>query len=147
MYNNGQFIEFQTYENKVGKNGTNIIDYLALKMGISKVKDKIINEEINKTLFRKIEIKKLNRKKIYQLIREEEICYCENMWYNRTGQKLHKDTWKNLFKYHKETKLIEIQWKILHNIFPTNILLNRIGIKDTEKCEFCNEKDFVEHIV
>ncbi len=68
------------------------------------------------------------------------------MWYNRTGQKLHKDTWKNLFKYHKETKLIEIQWKILHNIFPTNILLNRIGIKDTEKCEFCNEKDFVEHM-
>ena len=146
VYNNGQFIEFQAYENKVGKNCTNMIDYLALKMGILKVKDKIINEETNKILFRKIEIKKINRKKIYQLIREEEICYCENMWYNRTGQKLHKDTWKNLFKYHKETKLIEIQWKILHNIFPTNILLNRIGIKDTEKCEFCNEKDFVEHM-
>ena len=34
----------------------------------------------------------------------------------------------------------------MHNTFPTNILLNRIGIKQSEVCDFCNEKDFVEHM-
>ena len=58
---------------------------------------------------------------------------------------MNESTWENLFTFIKETKLQEIQWKIIHNIFPTNILLNRMGIKDSEKCEFCGEKDHIEH--
>ena len=50
-----------------------------------------------------------------------------------------------MFKSNKEIKLQEIQWKILHNVFPTNILLKRIGIKQSENCDFCNQRDFVEH--
>ena len=79
------------------------------------------------------------------MIKIEEVCHCENMWENRLGFKIHPHTWKNLFNHQKETKLVEIQWKILHNIFPTNILLNRMGLKESEKCDFCQEKDFVEH--
>ena len=31
------------------------------------------------------------------------------------------------------------------NVFPTNILLNRMGLKESEKCEYCHQRDFVEH--
>ena len=67
------------------------------------------------------------------------------MWENRFGHKLCPETWNNLFENIKETKLLEMQWKILHNIYPTNILLKKIGKKNSENCDFCSEKDYVEH--
>ena len=84
-------------------------------------------------------------KNTYKMFVKNETCYCENMWKNKFGYKVNEQSWTNIFKDIIEVKLQEIQWKILHNIFPTNILLNRMGIKNTENCEFCNEKDFVEH--
>ena len=76
---------------------------------------------------------------------KEETCFCEKMWENRLDRKLHCKTWQNLFTQIKETKLIQLQWKILHNIYPTNILLHKIGIKQSERCDFCEETDVVEH--
>ena len=62
------------------------------------------------------------------------------------GKKLHSNTWNNILIGLKETKLREVQWKIVHNIYPTNILLNKMGIKSSEKCDFCDEVDVVEHM-
>ena len=46
----------------------------------------------------------------------------------------------------KESRLRELHWKILHNIYPTNILLSKIGVTETNKCSYCtNEIDFIEH--
>ena len=58
-----------------------------------------------------------------------------------------KDTWSIPFSVCKEIKLIEIQWKILHRIYPTNILLKKMNIKQTDICEFCeqNDLDTLEH--
>ena len=36
--------------------------------------------------------------------------------------------------------------KTVHNIFPTNILLTRIGIKNSEKCELCGVTDYIKHL-
>ena len=141
----GQLISFDLYENRIGRHPSNLIDYLTLRTALSKIKNEILLDHNKNVLFKNIDIKQIKRKKIYQLIKKEELCYCETMWENKLGNNLHPETWVNLFKNIKETKLIEIQYKILHNIFPTNILLNRIGIKHSEKCDFCNEKDYVEH--
>ena len=75
----------------------------------------------------------------------QDRCYCETFWVKKFNINLNESTWENVFKYVKETKLQEIQWKILHNIFPTNVLLNRMGIKNSEKCDQCNETDHLEH--
>ena len=83
---------------------------------------------------------------IYQLLLKKETCHCENLWQNKLGKKLHESTWKNIFLNTKETKLQEIQWKIIHNIYPTNILLNRMGLEPSEKCEVCGVTEFVEHL-
>ena len=90
-------------------------------------------------------IDKLNRKQIYKLLINNEQCYCEKMWENKLNRKLKPNTWKNLFIEFKETELIQLQWKILHNIYPTNILLQKIGIKHSNKCDFCEERDIIEH--
>ena len=67
------------------------------------------------------------------------------MWENRIGHKMNPNTWSNLYTGQKEIKLIQLQWKILHNIFPTNIFLHKIGIKPSDLCDHCKERDYVEH--
>ena len=69
----------------------------------------------------------------------------ETFWERKFDTKLHETTWGNVFKFVKEIKLQELQWKILHNIFPTNILLKRMGISQSEKCDYCGENDLIEH--
>ena len=38
-----------------------------------------------------------------------------------------------------------LQWKIIHNIYPTNVTLNRIGLSLSEKCRFCQDTDSIDH--
>ena len=44
------------------------------------------------------------------------------------------------FQIVKETKLIFFQFKIIHNILPTQSSLLRAGIKDTDTCPLCNSE-------
>ena len=46
----------------------------------------------------------------------------------------------------KEVRLQELQWKVLHNIYPTNILLSKMGVARNSHCTYCtNEIDYIEH--
>ena len=46
----------------------------------------------------------------------------------------------------KETRLLSLQWKILHNIYPTSIMLAKMKVRDNHFCQFClGEVDYVEH--
>ena len=47
----------------------------------------------------------------------------------------------------KESRLRELQWKILHNIYPTLILLFKMGKAESNICDGCTsrETDFIEH--
>ena len=44
-----------------------------------------------------------------------------------------------------EPKLITLQWKILHMIYPTNKYLCKIGFTEEEKCIDCNDTDTLCH--
>ena len=45
----------------------------------------------------------------------------------------------------KESKLRLLQYKILHRIFPTNSLLSKMKIKESNTCEYCEKVDDIEH--
>ena len=46
----------------------------------------------------------------------------------------------------KEVRLRVLQWKILHNIYPTSILLQKMKIRDSSNCKYCpSTRDFIEH--
>ena len=45
----------------------------------------------------------------------------------------------------KEIKLRVLHYKLIHNIYPTNIVLNRMKIKSSELCDFCGVADYIEH--
>ncbi|XP_076468368.1 uncharacterized protein LOC143299124 [Babylonia areolata] len=44
----------------------------------------------------------------------------------------------NDFSCFSETRLKEVQWKILHNIYPTSILLHKMEIMENNKCSICD---------
>ena len=45
-----------------------------------------------------------------------------------------------------ETRLLALQWKILHNIYPTSIMLFKMKLRDNHFCQYCpNEIDYIEH--
>jgi hypothetical protein len=54
--------------------------------------------------------------------------------------------WLSAREATREVRLRELQWKINHNIYPTNILLHKMKVTEDNKCSLCrNEIDFIEH--
>ena len=51
---------------------------------------------------------------------------------------------KTIKKCTKESRLQLLHWIILHDIYPTSILLHKIGICSSNKCLFCGEVDYLE---
>ena len=147
MNENREFISYLEFKNKIGTHASNLTDYVTIKLAINKIKDKIdLKDENINILLNQQKSENLTRKYIYNFFIEEKRCHCETMWERKMGKTLHEKTWSNIFLSTKETKLQEIQWKIVHNIFPTNILLTRIGIKSSEKCELCGVTEYIEHL-
>lgn len=66
-------------------------------------------------------------------------------WERKYTLQISKNYWEMAYYATQEERLRILQWKILHNIFPTNILLHKMKIKQSNKCSFCNEIDYLEH--
>ncbi len=70
-----------------------------------------------------------------------------NFWLQKLNITVDETIWQIPSKSTKETRLKELQWKILHNIYPTNILLHKMKIVDNNKCSYCiQEIDYLEHL-
>ena len=44
----------------------------------------------------------------------------------------------------KESRLRLLHFKLIHNIYPTNILLEKLGIRKNNKCLECQVPDYIE---
>ena len=66
--------------------------------------------------------------------------------FGRFGFLLKEEVWHTAWKITKETRLSVLQRKILHNIYPTNILLNKMNVRERDKCIFCPDTiDYIEY--
>ena len=70
---------------------------------------------------------------------------CANgFWSRKFGLEIDEHIWSIPSLVTKETRLRVLQWKILHNIYPTNILL--YNVRDDQMCSYCNDVvDYIEH--
>ena len=67
------------------------------------------------------------------------------LWKNKFNIEIESEHWLTAINASKETRLRTMHWKIMHNIYPTNILLSKMKIKETQNCEWCDCQDFPEH--
>ena len=89
-------------------------------------------------------IPKQIREKINQASQIEPIAV--KLWERKFSISISKRHWTIARVSTKETRLRLLHWKILHNIYPSNYLLVKMGLKSTNKCDYCpNEIDFIEH--
>ena len=85
-------------------------------------------------------------KKILLTKRQNTIPTACRFWENKLGFDLKEEIWQTAWKTTKETRLLVLQWKILHNIYPTNIMLSKMKVRENDKCTYCPETiDYIEH--
>ena len=80
LTDNGEIITFNDYNQKIGANASNVIDYLTIKTGINKIKHRLIIAPSKAIQFKKHSLETIKRKKIYQLLHVDEKCHCEIVW-------------------------------------------------------------------
>jgi hypothetical protein len=78
--------------------------------------------------------------------RDASVPICQGLWLRKYDILIEKREWNLARECTSETRLRLLQWKILHNIYPTNILLSKMHVKENHYCSFCPETiDFIEH--
>ena len=97
------------------------------------------------TYFRGHIVGEIGRKKFLKLIQENEVPYVCSMWKRKLGVEIDKTHWMQAINATKEIRLRVLHWKIMNNIYPTNILLFKMSIRKSQNCEWCNELDYIEH--
>ena len=67
-------------------------------------------------------------------------------WKNKINYDVVKQTWLVSFTSTTETRLRVLHWKIVSNIYPTNIMLAKMAVRENNKCSFCPLiVDVIEH--
>ena len=67
-------------------------------------------------------------------------------WKRKFGIEIDANVWALPKLVTAEVRLIVLQWKILHNIYPTNIMLCKMKVKNNKYCTDCRDQvDYIEH--
>ena len=140
---NGILLTLDQFIEKYGMYSRAILDYNVIHNAL---KDKtIILEERPQCeyIFKGNPVGNLKRKFYYQSINPQVAPNCPYFWIRKFPN-------FDLFSWHyrhsfKESRLRILSWKILHNIYPTNILLYKMKIVDSMNCASCKTLDFIEH--
>ena len=87
-----------------------------------------------------------------KMIREKIVSlkYCwpcsASFWEKKFEIDFDRGVWNIPSKCCNETRLQCLHWKIVHNIYPTNIMLTKMKIRDSNKCQYCpSETDYIKH--
>ena len=142
---NGRIMTQNEFSDQYGRHSRSILDYVAIYNAIKHVFTVNVPQTTIPFNFRGIPVEKLNRKTIYGcLAREVRPPLCVGLWRRKFGVTITSAHWNTVLNL-REIRLRELSWKILHNVFPTNIMLHKIDIAPTNLCKYCNAVDYTEH--
>lgn len=95
---------------------------------------------------RQMPLRSLSSKTVRKILTNENSNIVQNVWSQKYGVVASsKEAWGLAKKVCSETRIICLQWKILHNIYGTQIILNKMGKADSPNCSTCMVPDTVEH--
>ena len=150
----GEIITFDAFCNVFGKNAETQFAYNIIFNALKKVEIEIklnlelqnFNNNAEKILFKSIEAAGISRKAFYNIINEKSVVSIKSEYRDLFSIEEHDPfVWQISLSCTSEIKLIQLQWKILHNIYPTGTLLHKMKIKQTENCDFCGQRDTLIH--
>ena len=146
--NDGNIISFNDVCERVGQKPTRQFEYNAL---CTALRGRLAEPLITSTSMEQTNVLKVCKRVTPQIIRHllttfktEQPC-CQKFWVRKYGITLTDAHWAIAYKTTKEERLRLLHWKLLHNIYPTNIMLHKMGLRDSIRCSYCQENDFIEH--
>eukprot|EP00916_Digyalum_oweni_P017983 GHVL01029953.1.p1 GENE.GHVL01029953.1~~GHVL01029953.1.p1 ORF type:complete len:439 (+),score=22.22 GHVL01029953.1:1286-2602(+) len=149
LYENNMFLPFHRICERVGHKPTRLFEYGAIRTAIASLFLKMNDNGIQamKVMdYQKISTFKPRqfRKLMVDAYQTETIAV--SFWKRKMGIEINKDIWQIASNASKEVRLRLLHWKITHNIYPTNIILYKMGITESISCTHCTEEtDYIEH--
>ena len=145
IVNENGIISFDEYLYKYGHYARAWLDYNVMVNAIRNKDIDFSDRQLRAKSFFNIPIEVITRKTIYSMLMPvENPKHIEEFWL-KNNVVLEKKHWLMPFSVTKETRLQILQWKILHNIYPTAILLQKMGIVNSINCQACEVTEFSEH--
>lgn len=146
VFRDDKIMTIEEIINKYGFYNGIQLDYNVMVNGISKSTIDF-RERGENTSNRKVKfLKTLTRKKIYlELVQGGNIDNVKNFWLKKLDVSITEKHWGLIWECTQETRLRVLQWKIIHNVYPTNILLQKMGYAQSQSCSTCSVTDFSEH--
>lgn len=136
-------ISLQDFRVKYGPYNGDILHYNILANGINRLN--LANlVDTDKITFNNSEVGNLGRKFFLSEINVSDTPKCIETWTTKMGVTINSAHW-DLVHQLRETKLKALSFKIIHGIYPSNVLLYKMNLTNTENCPLCNQTDTLEH--
>ena len=155
LKNSGRFLSYNEFTNKYNIR-INFLTFNSIISAIKKTQSKLhlTNEEKLYTSQPPLQIIMKTKKGASQIY--QKLIYIEytskglTKWQNSTG--ITKKNWhKSFYKAKKttnDTKLLYLQFRILHNILTTNRSVSKYKPNQTDSCEFCKQaSETIQHLL
>ena len=153
LVSNNECIPYDRIKRILGEHPNRLLEYIQIRSAVTSFLKKGIDyencinlESIPLFCGKQIEGAR-NFRKILTENNTTEPC-SKHFWNRKYNYEINEHDWKLTFETTKETRLRVLQWKILHNIYPTNIMLNKMKITLSNHCSYCSGTiDYIEHFL
>ena len=148
--NTGRILSYDELVQKIGYSPNLWLQYRVVHTAVNNYLRNypIVTQNIDQSILLFNDMNFVSARMFRQFI--SEIGYSEPcakaFWLRKLNISLDKSFWALGFDVSKESRLRELHFKVLHNIYPTNILLSKLGITNNTQCSYCpGVTDFIEH--
>ena len=146
----GSIMSLEEFAEVFGTTAETVIAHNIIFNALKKVED-ILNTNVDylnssPILFRDAEAGSIHRKDYYNLIRHRQVKKIKQEWVEQFSLDINQASiWLLPHECTSEVKLIHLQWRILHDIYPTGTLLKKWKWEVSENCKFCGLRDSLIH--
>ena len=146
MLDSGNFISYEEFIYKTGLYPRAELDYNVIINALRQSKIPKIGKDRSLLIENAREILGRSNKILRNSIKEDDnsLSIGHQFW-NRKFEQDIINKFAATTESTKEIKLREFIFKIFHNIYPTNIMLQKMKISPTDRCDYCGEIDYIDH--
>ena len=149
----GEIMSYDNFNSLFGSSADTMLTYNTLFNAIKRHEVTLLRQfqdpvasGVTQMVFRDLQIGKISRKVFYELISDTTSESVREEWrvvYNINENDA--DIWCMAHECCKEVVLLDLHWRILHNIYATGVLRKKMKKVTDDKCAFCGELDTLIH--
>ena len=139
-----RLLSYDEFRDKFGVYARGMLDHYTIVQALGNICNNLRLSNNEQFYFGDHPTGKLGRKFFYNMLRRPGTPLCISRWKRQYNTDIRAQHWA-IVNDLKETKLRSLAWRVLHNIYPTNILLFKMKLVPSQNCPSCGEIDFVEH--